>query len=166
MKQRCITKPFFFHFSAKHFTLSNRMLLSRLCCECKMSEDGKRVKSFEQKHLRKQTTKLCHEMWSLRLRCWWHVGVTKGGGKAQLGLGSLDQEFLITDILELHRLLAGLRAVNHTKSAAGVAVTSAWPFSTPSSFLSSYLRPASPSFHIPQYVSEEKKVFFLKKRKL
>lgn len=67
--------------------------------------------------------------------CGWHAGVTKGGGKAQLGLGSLDQEFLITDILELSRLLAGHRAVNHTKTAAGAAVTLPWPFSSSSAFL-------------------------------
>lgn len=45
-------------------------------------------------------------------------------------LRSLDQEFLITDLLELHRLLSGLRAVNHIKTAAGVAMTSPWPSCT------------------------------------
>lgn len=38
----------------------------------------------------------------------------------------MDQEFLITDFLELHRLLSVLRAVNHKKSEAGVAMTSPW----------------------------------------
>lgn len=52
-------------------------------------------------------------------------GRRQGSTKA---LGLLDQEFLITDLLELKRLLSGLRAVNHEWTRAGVAVTSAWLF--------------------------------------
>lgn len=47
-----------------------------------------------------------------------------GRGRAELSsdLGSLDREFLITDLLEPCRPLSGPRAVNHKETEAGVAV--------------------------------------------
>lgn len=69
-----------------------------------------------------------------------HLGVTKGGRRARLGLVSLDQDFLITDLLEPHILLAGLGAVNHTWTVAGVAMTLPRPSLTASYYHSSRLQ--------------------------
>lgn len=47
-----------------------------------------------------------------------------GRGETELSsdLGSLDREFLITDLLEPCRPLSGPRAVNHKEMEAGAAV--------------------------------------------
>lgn len=75
------------------------------------------------------------------------------------GLGFLDQEFLITDLLELYRLLSGLGAVNHKTTAAGVAMTSPWPSCTLSSSPSFPFIPASHSScsHASSNTSSRKK---------
>lgn len=73
--------------------------------------------------------------------------MTEGECKARLGLGSLRQEFLITNLLELHKLPVGHEAVNHMKTAAGVAVTLSWPSRAPSSSRSFCLKPAPQPFY-------------------